>query len=147
MYRHIVTGVLTITALFLVSACNNPVEHSDDEHAEVFGFIFLMGGNEVVTVRDAVVTGSLAVGQGATTDPIEVEFTDEDGDHVHGEDLDDEFSLNVAVADEGMITISETGRWTFTITGVEAGETTLTVALMHGDHADITTPPIPVTID
>ena len=38
-------------------------------------------------------------------------------------------------------------KWAFHLRGITVGNTTLVIKILHVDHADFTTPPIPVTVD
>ena len=150
MFVHKHHGVAVIVFLIMsgLVACSNPAEDDDhDEHADAEGLVLVLGGEEVVRVQEAEVTGSLTVEAGETTSDITVEFLDHDGDEVHAEDLDSEFSLGVEVRGSEIVTVANTGRWTFTLHGDEAGDTTIRVQLLHDDHPDFTTPDISVTVE
>ncbi len=143
-------GVAVIVFLIMggLAACSNPAEDDDhDEHADAEGLVLVLDDEEVVRVEEAEVTGSLTVGAGETTSDIEVEFLDHDGHEVHGEDLDEEFTLGVEVRGSEIVTVAYTGRWTFTLEGGDAGDTAIRVQLLHEGHADFTTPDISVTVE
>lgn len=61
---------------------------------------------------------------------IEVHLSEEDEDHGHAEDEHGE----------------EESELSFEVIGQKAGETTIKLQLMHGDHPDFTALPIPVTV-
>ncbi len=148
---HGIAVILLVSALMggLV-ACDNPAEddHDHDDHAEeVEGVALVIGGDEAVRVLEAEVDGSLTVTEGETTGDITVEFLDHDGEEVHADELDDEFSLGVVVQGDEIVTVAYPGRWTFTLEGDEAGDTAIRVQLLHNDHADFTTPDISVTVE
>ncbi len=153
MFSIRLRGVAAILFVFVImsglAACSNPAEDDDhDDHAEeIEGVALVLGGDEVVEVLEAEVTGSLSVDEGETTDDITVEFLDHDGEEVHAEDLDEEFSLGVEVQGSEIVTVANTGQWTFTLRGDEAGDTAIRVLLLHDGHADFTTPDIPVTVE
>ncbi len=152
MFAYSRNGVAVIVFLIMsgLVACSNPAEDEDEEHAEVEGLVLVLGGEEVVRVAEAEVTGSLTVDIGGeATSDITVGFLDHDGDEVHGEDLDSEFNLRVDIQGGQLVTVSHTGRWTFTLqqAGSAEGSTAIRVLLMHGDHADFTTPDISVTVE
>ena len=146
--KHYGVAVIVFLIMSGLVACSNPAEDDDhDEHADAEGLVLVIGGEEVVRVQEAEVTGSLTVEAGETTSDIEVEFLDHDGHEVHGEDLDEEFSLGVEVRGSEIVTVASTGRWTFTLHGDEAGDTAIRVQLLHEGHADFTTPDISVTVE
>ncbi len=147
-------GIAVFLSVFVIlgglTACSNPAEDDEDhdEHAEeIEGVALVLGDDEVVEVLDAGVTGSLSVEEGETTGEITVEFLDHDGEEVHAEDLDDEFSLGVEVQGDEIVTVAYPERWTFTLHGDEAGDTAIRVQLLHDGHADFTTPDIPVKVE
>lgn len=145
--KHYGIAVIVFFVMSGLVACDNPAEDDHDEHADAEGLALVLGGEEVVRVEEAEVSGSLTVGVGETTSDITVEFLDHDGDEVHAEDLDEEFSLGVEIRGSEIVTVANTGRWTFTLQGDEAGDTAIRVQLLHDGHADFTTPDIPVTVE
>ena len=147
LYRRYGVAVIVFLIMSGLVACSNPAEDDDHEHADAEGLVLVLGGEEVVRVEEAEVTGSLTVGAGETTSDITVEFFDHDGHEVHAEDLDEEFSLGVEVRGSEIVTVAYTGRWTFTLQGDEAGDTAIRVQLLHDDHPDFTTPDISVTVE
>ena len=147
-YRRHGVAVIVFLLMSGLVACSNPAEDDhEEEHAEAEGLVLVLGGEEVVRVEEAEVTGSLTVGAGETTSDITVEFLDEDGNEVHVEDLDEELSLNVDIRGSEIVTVASTGQWTFTLEGDEAGDTAIRIQLLHDDHADFTTPDIPITVE
>ena len=148
VYRRHGIAVIVFLLMSGLVACSNPAEDDhEEEHAEAEGLVLVLGGEEVVRVEEAEVTGSLTVGAGETTSDITVEFLDEDGNEVHVEDLDEELSLNVDIRGSEIVTVASTGQWTFTLEGDEAGDTAIRIQLLHDDHADFTTPDIPITVE
>ena len=146
--KHYGAAVIVFLIMSGLVACDNPAEDDHhDEHADAEGLVLVIGGEEVVRVEEAEVTGSLSVGAGETTSDITVEFLDHDGHEIHGEDLDEEFSLDVEVRGSEIVTVANTGRWMFTLEGDEAGDTAIRVQLLHDGHADFTTPDISVTVE
>ncbi|MEX0821889.1 MAG: hypothetical protein WD021_07070 [Rhodothermales bacterium] len=147
-YKRILSAVLVFGFIGLVAACDNPVEDElDDDHAEVEGVALMVGGEEVVRVLEGEVTGELEIAADGGSVEIDVEFLDHDGDRIHAEDLDEDFSLGWEIADESVVTASQTGDWSFSLTPGAAGVTDLSVQLMHGGHADFTTPDIHVHVE
>ncbi len=147
-YRRHGVAVIVFLLMSGLVACSNPAEDDhEEEHAEAEGLVLVLGGEEVVRVEEAEVTGSLTVGAGETTSDITVEFIDHDGDEIHAEDLDSEFSLGVEIRGSEIVTVAYTDRWTFTLEGGDAGDTVIRVQLLHDGHADFTTPDISVTVE
>jgi hypothetical protein len=142
-------AVLLSAALFFVGCDGNPVDAHDD-HADVEGVSLVASGATLVTVEEAVVSGTIAVAAGSETALIQAKWLDHDGNEVHEEDLDAAYTLQVTTADQAVAEIEQHasyGRFRFHVVGVSAGSTTITVKLMHSDHADFLTPPIPVNVN
>lgn len=141
-----VIALLLLGGLF--GACTNPVDNDDEEHPgeEAAGLILMSGGEDLVRVEGGEVADTLFVPLGGTVD-VDLEFLDEDGERFHSEDLEEGLALAWDVGGEAIVTIQATGAWSFVVQGDEAGETTMTVLLMHGDHHDFTTPEITVVVE
>ncbi len=63
---------------------------------------------------------------------IDIHLSDEEGEDDHDEDEDDDHD--------------EDSHLSFEVVGLKAGETTIKLQLMHGEHPDFTALPIPVTV-
>ncbi|MDZ7659288.1 hypothetical protein [Fodinibius sp.] len=139
---------LTFAATLLLAGCSNPASDDDDhdDHTEPHSIEFVLNGETVVSFTDGNISGHFDVAKGDETALITANFYDEDGDEIHGEDLDDEYSLawNIGNTDHADIEQhDEDGRWSFHIVGKQAGETTVQFLLQHGDdHADFETPAV-----
>ena len=146
-----ILSVLFLAGAFLTACDDNPVDEDDDhDHAEVEGLVLIMNGATLVTVEDGEVSGHIHLAPGEESDLIRVEFMDGDGDEIHDEDLGDEFSLGHDIEDESIAEFEqhdEDGRWAFHIHAEAAGETDLTLMLMHNDHADFRTPAIEIHVE
>ena len=60
-----------------------------------------------------------------------------------------DYSLGQSIADDSIAEFEQhdqDGMYRFHIVGKTAGATTLTLQLLHGDHADFEAPPIPITV-
>lgn len=139
---------LTFAATLLLAGCNNPASNDDDheEHSEPYSMEFIMNGESIVTYNSGDVSGHFNVDEGQETSLITAKFFDEDGNEIHGEDLDDEYSLVWKIANTDHANIEqhdEDGRWSFHIMGKQAGATAVQFLLQHGDnHADFETPAV-----
>lgn len=148
MCRYIIF-ILTAVIL-LMAACDNPVAVEDDDghdHAEAEGLILEQDAATVLTVQDAQVSDTLRVATGDTTGVYDVEFLDHDGNRIHGEDYDDDFSLSWNVRDEDVLALTREGRWSFMIAGLRVDTTAFALQLTHLGHPDFTTPDITVIVE
>ena len=151
-YFYLFTIFMVLTAAGLAACDSNPVEEDDEEHSEAYGLRLVQNGVEVYQVLDGQVTCpqapcGITVAEGAETG-VTVSFLDVDGDLIHDDDLEEDYSLGFEMADP---TIAEAeqraqdGKWSFHVLGERAGETRMVVKLVHlGDisHADFQTPPL-----
>lgn len=122
------------------------VEHAH-EHSSAVGCKLVMNDSTYVTVDGTTITGELHVHEGHSP-TVTVWFLDPDGDWFQPH-ADDGFLLDVTVDDTGVLSavVDTENPWNFTATGVEEGETSLTTAIIHGNHADYTSPAIPVHVE
>jgi hypothetical protein len=137
---HVFRLPLVAAVVLLSAACNNPVEPED--HPEAGG----------VLIRDAGTGAVLALSVGANvafaepleltaSDVLEVEilFLDaSDPDDLalaFHPDEDEGESLNVEITNEAIVTYADHGDHG-DFTAHAAGQTTVTIELMHGGHAD-----------
>jgi hypothetical protein len=166
-------AILSLT-IFFTSCEDDPVTPSE-EHFEAVGYIILNENEEVIfrvfdgqvdnTIADALVI-NLADGMGE----FEVHFLDEDGDdigtpegdhdhdHLQGSSIEEEdddhddhdheegeYELSVEVQDEGIAT-AEAHEWEVELTPVAVGTTQMRIQIMHEEHADFTSPFVPLEV-
>lgn len=145
--------------LTLIAGCkDNPVDHDHNEqHAEVGGAAFNASGNRLVTYWDTKVKGQFEVAAGSISPVMTIKFlSDLDSSKAadtHSEDL----TLKLTVADtsiavasiaipSGIQKTAHEDDYAMILRGKKAGSTTLKVSLLHGDHPDFETLPIPIII-
>ena len=118
----------------------------DEDHEDVAGFQIILNNSVVAAQSGTNVTSTISLAQGTTTSTMRIEFRDPDGDIMIIED--DDLYLRVDSSNEGVVTtqLVTSSDWSFTLTGVSAGQANITVKLMHGDHADFESRPIPVVV-
>ena len=152
----------------------NPIHDHDSEpiHADADGLILKVEGVEVYRQYQGTQTGGITLNE---NDEIEVQVTflnpDEEEIHLHeiageeGEEDEHEhsdeeaFSLAISEYDSDIIEVHlsdedehhdedehDEDELSFEVVGLKAGETTIKLQLLHGDHADFTALPIPVTV-
>ncbi|MEM6644940.1 MAG: hypothetical protein AAF730_01690 [Bacteroidota bacterium] len=147
------TRFLSLFALLFtftfISACDSTDVEDDDheEHADVEGLMLRANGATLVTVDEGEVSGSISVPLGDETSLIFVQFMNHDGETVTIDDP--EFSLGYAIGNTSTIEWEqhEGEDYEFHLKGLSAGTTTLTLELLHGDHADFKTPAISVVVE
>jgi hypothetical protein len=116
------------------------VEH---EHENAVGCKLVLDGVDVVIADGSNITGSLNLITGTTTGLISVWFLSPDGDWFQPEE--DRYTLGTTIAGSSFTLDTNVGeRWQFSATGTSVGEGQLQLRLMHEDHADFTSPQLPV---
>jgi len=141
-------GIVMIVLFTLFTGCNkdNPVDPKDT-HNEAEGVTLKVDGSNLVVVREGKVQqGEISVKAEAQTNTIQVTFLDPDGDEFTPMEEGSYLGLTVANSEIAETDDVSDKPWEFVVKGKKAGETNLTIKLMHGDHADFTTPPIPVKV-
>jgi hypothetical protein len=121
-----------------------PVQVAPGEKREPAGLVLEQGGQGIVSVWEGVVSGEIEVVESALSDLIALTFLDQDS--LRFEPPVPEHSLHYTIADSAIAGFRGEGSWGFRLQAGSAGETTLTLILFHEDHADYTSPPIPVHV-
>ncbi len=145
-------AVALFCALLTLNGCSddNPADPTVDgcSHFDADGVILEVDGKHLVAQWEGSIDGEVEVEQGSEID-IDVMFLTPDSSRaVPSADCDDQ-SLEVIVDDEKVATVSTSaasGRWSFRLTGVEAGETSVSVRIIHIDHPDFTSLDLPVHV-
>ncbi len=128
-----------------------PIEIHVEEHGgerEPVGLVIIEedSGDTLVTVNEGVVTGSISVAAGDTTDHLVVFFLDEDGETFQPDP--DEHSLSYINADAATAEAMqyEDAAYEMVVVGKQTGSTTFVVRLLHDGAPEFDTPNIPVTV-
>jgi hypothetical protein len=143
--RGVQLGAMFV-ALTFAAACDDddPTGDDGDDHAEEVASIRLTVGDQTYTIDESGVEPSPITVPVASV-PVEADFLDDEGQPVDGL-TDDEFELGLEVGDPSLLTYVPTDAFEGTLTGTQAGETTISVSLIHEDHPDFGPFPVPVTV-
>lgn len=141
---------LLFAGLLWAGCSDNPVDPAD-EHLEARGVALRMNGTDTVVVdSNRIKQGMIVVKEGTQTSHISIEFIREsDGARVVPPADDDHMKLGWTIADTtiaGVFREEEDGEWAMHIEGRKAGQTTIIIKLLHGDHADFQSIPIPIEV-
>ncbi len=141
--------LLTLFSTLLFTACSdNPAGDNEDHHADPHGLELVHDGEVIFeyTLDDGVTEHSHLHYHVGEEYLFEVHFLDEEGDHIHAEDLGEEYSLGWDIENEDILEIhqhDEDGRWNFHLEGIAEGASKVQFLLMHGaDHDDLHTFPV-----
>lgn len=135
-----IIGILLISIALIFNSCD-----SGDDHGEVpVGLVLLQQGTEVLIQDSGTVTyvngNAIQVTTGQTTGVFTVEFIAEDGDRYVPEGND--YSLVINIGNESFVTANHpenAGKWSFSLNGIAAGNTTIQFELFHSGHSDFRT--------
>ena len=153
--RYLGYATIAFMAIFMLSCSDDPIS-PQSEHFEAIGMVILQSG---ATVLDYYGPDYGAGDQTAYLDTLyasqglnphwNVRFYNEDGDLVDPPEDDKWFSAEFANPDLAELWWheGEEGEFEFHIRGNQAGQTTVEFKIMHIDHADFTTLPIPLVVD
>ncbi len=140
--------VLTLFSILLLTSCSdNPASNNGDDHTDPEG-LELVHDNEVIfeyTLSEGVTEHSHLHYQVGEEYLFEVHFLDENGEHIHTEELGSEYSLGWEVENENMLEIHQhegDGPWTFHLQAISEGATKVQFKLNHGSHSDLATPAV-----
>lgn len=143
-YARVIVAIVVIG--WFIAGCENPVDTRHEEHTEAHGFLLFAQDQEVVRVEGGSSDDTLFVPVGGTSPEIVVGFLDEHGDNLPHDELDEDLRLVYTLTTDGSVELAERGTWSFVLLGIEADTSSLKLDLMHVDHSDLTTPPIPVVV-
>lgn len=146
--KKIVLFLLIFAIPTIYSGCSDdPVSPDEGDHFEAVGLVLTQSGIEEVRYENGVVTGEIEVDEGELTTLYSIEFIDEDGNL--GVPTGEHHSLAWEIGDTNIVQIIqhvEDGKWRFHFQGKEHGETEVTFSILHDDHADFVSAPIPVHV-
>lgn len=138
--RHLLLSILLILPLL------GPSIALGGEHAEPEGLLIRQDGEVAAIVWEGVASGEIEVHHEETTSDLEVSFLDADSIEFVL-DVEDGFALYAELADSAAVDYAQTGDWTFTLTGVLEGITSMQVGVFHIDHVDWLSPDIEVHVE
>jgi hypothetical protein len=149
--RGLALGLMACSLAFW-AGCSDDDDHDDHgHHLEAVGTM-LVHGNDTLLVAvgadPAGVVGELHVYEGETLGPLLIHFLDEEGHWYRPEaEPGGAHSLEI-LHNQLMIQLAvEPSDWSFSVTGLEEGETTIVVRILHDDHADYVSPELPVHVE
>jgi hypothetical protein len=124
--------LLAVTAVVAgVAACERTP--TGEDHAEVAAVRLTVGAQSVTVNAAGTQTGALTLAQG--THAVVVSYLDVGGDPV--DEVEEDLSLQiVTVGGTTGVTFAANGLFAGTLSATSAGQKTLSVRLMHGDHPD-----------
>ncbi len=144
-------------------------------HADADGVLLKVDGAEVYRQYQETQNGGITLGENDEIE-VQVIFLNPNGEEIHldeiageegeedehGHDVEEAFGLAITEYDSAIIEVhlseeDEDGHaedehdegeseLSFEVVGLKAGETTIKLQLLHGDHPDFTALPIPVTV-
>ena len=146
---------LLITSIFLISACDQDSadghDHDEEIHADVDGFLLQTSDNqEIYREFKGSTSGNILIKNGQSLE-LSVSFLDDDGNKIP--DPFDFQDKAIHMSEYGKAIISfelkqNVYPFTILISGLDVGQTTTKLQLLHEGHPDYTsTNKIPVTVE
>ncbi|MTI86388.1 MAG: hypothetical protein FH748_00310 [Balneolaceae bacterium] len=149
LFSAVKTAFVLSFVLFTISSCSNSTANEEEEEIHAEGFVLKMNGQNVIEqLPGQEISGQFNLTVGQETDLITIYFIDDEGDQFQPEE--DEVSLSSQFSTSGVAEFeqhAEDGTWSFHLHGESGGSTQLTLKLLHGDHSDFTTKPIPINVE
>jgi hypothetical protein len=136
--------LLTLLVTLTTTACK---EAHDDDHLDIAAFRIISNGEIVAQQNGTQVTGSISVAAQTTSALMTLEFRDPEGNILNITDDDLYLQVDSSAPTVARVQNAATNRWGFTLTGVSQGSASITIKLMHGNHADFESRPISVTVN
>jgi hypothetical protein len=118
--------------------------HVEEPHQEADGLLIRREGQVLVTIWRGHVEGFLHVEPGMMTDTLDVTFLDPDS--VEFTPPVEHFEFDHEIDDPSKVSLTEVPDWSFRLNGLLTGVTQLRVIIFHEDHADFTSPDVPVLV-
>ncbi|MBD3166235.1 hypothetical protein GF324_06535 [bacterium] len=150
--------LLLTAALWAVTGCDdddNPAGDDDhSEHLHAVGTMLIAHDDtlamvyaETVNENGTYLGDEIEIDEGATSHEIAVWFLNDEGEWYRPDEHDAEHHTLLITTNELMLeTDIDTQNWSFTMTGVEHGETELVVKVEHEGHVDYQAAAIPVHV-
>ena len=160
MKRVMMVGLLGAAASLMACSENpaNPGDPGNCDHVDADGLSLTQGTATLNEQFNGLNSGTIELLEGQTIADIVVTFLEEE--RVNGQpepaeiaftaDCRANYTLGFTVGDEAILAATaETGGgdWEFSLQGLQQGNTTLQVALVHADHNDFQSLEIPVTVN
>jgi|SRR6056297_1374868 len=154
MKSKILLLIFTLSALLVLTSCDNPASSDDeDDHATPFGVALILNGVEIAVQENGEVSyhegDHIELEVGEETNLVTVRWIAEDGDRFVPE-TEEGYSLNWIIANGDIVEVEqheEDGAWAFHLVGLSAGESDVQFELFHNDHADFTSSAFEVHVE
>ncbi|TVQ65031.1 MAG: hypothetical protein EA360_10925 [Balneolaceae bacterium] len=141
IYRFILPLFLffTLTSSLVLTGCG-----SDHDHGPTpVGIVLSAGGTDLAIQEGTTITyptgaaDAIEIQTEETVSPVTVTFLMEDGERFTP-DVNDGYSLRFSASNSSVISVVHplTNQWTFSLEGVQAGESAVNFQLWHVGHSD-----------
>ncbi|MBM4131854.1 hypothetical protein FJ250_12640, partial [bacterium] len=144
-----------MAACGLLAACSNPTESRPEpkcDHVDADGIVVELTtatpDSLLANQWQGTVGGAIALEVGHAMSAVRVTFLDADSTRIVVSPDCDDHRLGWTVADTSLVDVAADGsdRWSVVLTPKRTGDTSVRFRVWHGDHADFTSLPIPVSI-
>lgn len=148
-----VWAFLFVLSIFSFYSCKDDADDHDDDHFEPVEWLIQSNDVTIIQIKNGVITtefnSNFTLKIDELSEEFKVVFKDEDGDIVEAHD--DEYTLNWEIDETEIAELrfdaGKEGKFEFHLIGLSAGQTNLTLKVMHGDHNDLISPKIPIIVE
>ncbi len=127
-----------------------PVEIHVEEPFEADGLVISHQGQEIVTVWQGLVTGSIQVPNGGLTGDLTIEFlapaASPDAASRFVPSAAELFEMQLSGVNGAIATVDSVGHFVMRANGVSLGSTSVVIEVFHIEHTDFTSQPIPIEV-
>ncbi len=129
-----------------LSACGGSDDATaPEQEPAITGLAVNDGSGVTAAVKDGEVIGELVVPEGATTGTLTVQFVDEFGNN-HTPTANEIMTFSVGNTALAEFTPTAAGAFSGTLSGLQAGSTTISFQLLRAGSSVFNSPPIPVEV-
>ena len=148
-----VWALLFVFSIFSLISCKDDADEHDEEHFEPVEWLIQRNDVTIIQIKNGEITSefnsNFILKVDELTEDYDLVFKDADGNII--EPHDDEYSLNWEMDEPEIAELrfeaGDEGEFEFKLLGKSAGQTNLTLKVMHGDHSDLISPKIPIIVE
>ncbi|MBN1301968.1 MAG: hypothetical protein JW995_12200 [Melioribacteraceae bacterium] len=138
--------IILIIGLFAACSDEEPLA-SEEEHFEAIGtLIYNESGDQVVSILRGITDDTLKVNAGVLSGEYSLKFYNED-EEIVDPPADEHITLGYELGNTGIVNWHQNeGGFTFQLEGLQRGNTTLELFILHEGHNDYRSGVIPVEV-
>lgn len=149
MQKKILFAFIFLVSFVFYSCDEQDADNYTHEHFEPTRWVFELNGEAYLEINNGFITNNfnseILLYSADTTNIFKIVFYDESGQKIN---LHEDNNISWKVDNGSIIKIEKLDDkdQKFSIKGLKVGDTKITFYINHGDHSDITSPPILISI-